>query len=728
MGDEILTRAYHSIITELEVPRVSKEEKSERRKIYTIREPKYYLTKDAIISHLKNKFKDAERIFEELKSRGFLIELSEQPEDFETNKFRTLHMDVLIRSSEIRTRWTDRRYIVTPKFMWDFVEAPSERDRKYLPEGGEKDILSSKLYNSIVHFFGDSKLTQDFISIMRKYLPSGLDGYQAYTLASMLESKNKIHVITAPTGAGKTEIFFLYILAWLMKNKYKYNKIKRVLLVYPRRTLSIDQSGRLIRLLKIASDYGYDFSFGLRDGHTPKKEKIKDGDAFRGIRCPICNGKLVYDLKSGSVRCDSCNNKLLFVKSTKEAMGKENPDVIITTMWALEVRMMDNTLNDLNINVFSDVGTIVVDEAHEYTGLSGGLVHHLIKLLTKLAKNDVNIIISSATMPSAIDFAFKLTGMSKSETQQYDFTEIKNKLQRSGITFSGRRLVLIGIFNINPRFSWSTYCQLWAVMMAFLNYAYSLDKKKTYKPQSIIFINNIKELRRTCLGYEENISLGEPRDHIIGPKEVGKPLPSIDPFCYWHFLAYKHREEIINRFINSERLEELTEKVAEMHSSVKDPEVRERVITSLESGKGLGVIFSTSSLELGVDYQNVSFILNVGFSNPLSLVQRIGRGGRKTNSLRTVLGIILFRNLPTETISIHRPDLKERLSPSYSSKEALLVATDNPQVIRRAKIIESISLLAKKGRSTYASGRAIKSINKLQEFLSEIIECMGGEK
>jgi len=735
MNDEILTKAYHSIITELEIPKVSQEKEIKSRKIYTIRNVEYYLTKDEIITHLRNKLRnnglEAERVFMELNSRGFLVELGDRPEDFEVNRFRTLHMDILVRSSEIRTMWSGLRYITTPRFMWDFVKTASERDRIYLPEIKGNNIVSSKLYASIRHFFGDSKLTQDFISILKEYLGGGLDGYQAYALASMLESKSKVHVITAPTGAGKTEIFFLYILAWLMKNKYQRNKARKVVLIYPRRTLSIDQSGRLIRLLKIASEHGYTFSFGLRDGHTQKKKNVRDGEPFRGIRCPECSGKLVYDIKSDSVRCSLCGTKLSFVKSTKEAMGREKPDVIVTTMWCLETRMLDNNPNDLNVHTFSEVGMVVVDEAHEYTGLGGGLVHHLIRLLTKLANDDINIIISSATIPSATDFASKLTGVPKSEIQQYDFTEIRRKLQRSGITFSGERLVLVGIFRINPRYSWSTYCQLWAVMMAFLNYAYSLDKRKIYKPQSLIFINNIKELRRTRIGYEENISLGEPRDHIIGPKEVGNPLPSLDPFCYWHFLAYKDRERVANIFNERKKLEELMERVEEMHSLVKDPKIREKVISALESGKDLGVIFSTSSLELGVDYPNVSFILNVGFSNPISLVQRIGRGGRKTNSLRTVLGIILFRNLPTETISIYRPDLKEKLSPSYSGRGELFIAADNPQVVRRAKLVESISLLAKRGIPTYASGKAIKSISKLQEFLSEVIEClkyMSGEE
>ena len=733
MTNEILSKAYHTIITELEIPKVSKN--SYQRGIYTIRDQEYVLKKEEIVSHLKNKFKitqnDAERLFGSLRSKGFLVELPEKPEQLTPELFRTLHMDVLVRSSEIRTYWLGLRYIVTPRFMWKFVNIPSERDRKYLPEGNPSVFPSYKLYNSLVNFFADKKLVQDYIRIMKDYLPSGLDGYQAYSLASMLESRRKLYVITAPTGAGKTEIFFLYILAWLMKN-YAENKSARVVLIYPRKSLSVDQSGRLIKLLKIANKYGYTLSFGLRDGHTPGKRhvsegEIKDGDPFREIRCPTCGNVLVYDLKNGTVRCNHCKDDFSFVKSTRNALGKDNPNVIITNMWALEVRMMDNTQHDININVFSDVGIIVVDEAHEYTGLSGGLVSNLIKLLLEFSRKDVKIIVSSATMPNALEFASKLTHISKRNAEHYDFSEIMKKLKEYNISFKGRRLVLIGIFDINPKYSWSTYCQLWAVMMSFLNYAYS-TAKIDYKPQSILFINNIKELRRTYLGYEENISLGEPRDHIIGPKEVGEPLSSIDSFSYWHYLPKSHRKELIQRFKKDQKLEELLEKAAEMHSQVKDEKAIDRVIRCLERGEGLGVVFSTSSLELGVDYQNVSFILNVGFRNPLSLIQRIGRGGRKTSTLKTVLGIILFRNTPSETLSIYRPDLNERLDPSSTGRvESLPVSTDNPQVLKRGMLVRSISMLAKNGKNTYASGKSIKTWDELEKFLSEIIELLGEE-
>ena len=110
----------------------------------------------------------------------------------------------------------------------------------------------------------------------------------------------------------------------------------------------------------------------------------------------------------------------------------------------------------------------------------------------------------------------------------------------------------------------------------------------------------------------------------------------------------------------------------------------------------------------------------------MSLVQRIGRGGRKSNTLRTVLGIILARNIPSESLTIHDPNITERLAPSFRSStvQSLPIATDNPQVIRRGILVSSISTLAKSGRKTYASREPIKTMHELREFMLEIIETM----
>lgn len=728
MDENLLVDAYQSIITDLERPKITKQTDGEN--INTIRDFDYYLQKEDMVSYFIDKFNvdrsSSEELFQTLLQRGFIVELPEEVDKENVDAFRSLHMDVLLRSAEIRTKWSYMRYIVSPKFLLHSVTSPSKQDRKYVPSS--EGLINNYLYNSIKEYFGLEKASDDYINILKDYLPQGLDGYQAYSLGRMLQSDKQLNVITAPTGSGKTEIFLLFILAKLIRSKAN-GESERAVFVYPRKTLSVDQSSRMIRLLKKANDYGYRLTFGLRDGTTPKKHEVKDGQLFRGIKCPECGSDLVYKIQNQSVRCDSCNSSLDFINSTRNSMGKNPPEMIVTNMWALEVRIMDNLEKDLNVDTFRDLGSLVIDEAHEYTGLGGGLISYLVNLILSTSEKNPKIIVSSATIPSPKEFASKISGIATDHCQIYDFNETAKKLNEDyGIQFTGKRLVIIGVFDINPRYSWSTYCMLWATMTSFLNYSYKLDAKK-HKPQSIVFINNIKELRRTYRGYEENISLGEPRDHLIGPQEYGQPLNSLDPYSYWHYLTLNSRNSVLNLFRNDQKLTTLLYRAGEMHTQATEDE-RKRVIESLSGeGEEIATVFSTSSLELGVDYKNVSFILNTGISNPLSLAQRIGRGGRDPNTMRTVLGIVLARNIPSEYLAINDPETVNRLTPAIPEDTAPLpIATDNPQVKKRGKLVEAISSIAKDGKRTYASGKPIKSWTKFKGFMSEIMKHMEGEQ
>jgi DEAD/DEAH box helicase domain-containing protein len=143
----------------------------------------------------------------------------------------------------------------------------------------------------------------------------------------------------------------------------------------------------------------------------------------------------------------------------------------------------------------------------------------------------------------------------------------------------------------------------------------------------------------------------------------------------------------------------------------------------LRSGEG-AVVLSTSSLELGVDYDGVGFVLNAGLDNPISLVQRIGRGGRGDRTARCVLGIILTRALPTEILKTYDENFMKAIANMSISGYKLFVTKDNPQIIKRRILIESIAKLAVEGKDTYESGASkgpIKNLETLQSFIQDII-------
>jgi DEAD/DEAH box helicase domain-containing protein len=722
-----LVNAYHAIIEGLEAPKIAGvNHPIKTGQWYPINDVEYILTKDEVTEFLlANGYEQgkAQKIFNELLARGFLLELNSY-DGRETIGYRSLHMDVLVRSSEIRTAPWASRYLLSTRFALVFTPMPSQSDRQ-IQVSAKRDFsngLSRELYEAALRFFnGDVSLTETFFRALHEHV-QGLDAYQVYALRELLASgeKDEVFVISAPTGSGKTEVFLLFALAWLLRKHYIEKRKDKVLLVYPRKALTVDQAFRVISLLDKAVSLGLQLRVGISDGDTPRKANLKGEIGFRGIRCPKCGAPLKLT-PQGQVKCDKCG-PFSFVKAVREEV--KDADIIATNPWALEVRTLDGNPNDLNAHALGDVGLLVVDEAHEYTGIRGGIFAALINLLRFIREQadggrGLRIIVSSATIPSPEEFASKLTGVPVSKVRVLTYETVLEEYPRA---ISGRRLVILGLFSMKPQYSWNTYCQLWAVLTTFLSHSYEQRKHAADVPtlQSVIFVNNIKELRRVKSGYLNNLSLGEPRDHL-DPQRVEEPT---NPFCYWHYAPAGARDQLRQAADSGDLQKHLEKRLAEIYSELSEQE-RASVIRRLKGHEAL-TILSTSSLEIGVDYEGVAFILNAGLENPISLVQRIGRGGRSDRTLRTVAGIILGRPIITEAFLLSSKDYRETLA-SLSvagDKYKLRVTTSNPRVQEREAIMKCVAKLALEGESTYASKKAIAYEQELIDFLEKILNCL----
>ena len=676
-----------------------------------------------------------EECFQRLLKEGFIVPVGEG--------YRSLHMDVAVRSAFIRTSPSSPPYVVSPRLALYEIPIPSREDRRIVPGrklGNELDKVEKELTNSIVGFFGKGgkDYAEVYMEFLRKHFGNGgLDAFQALALSKMLRESyspiGKTFIITSPTGSGKTEIFTLYLVAKLVKFIMEGNE-ERVVLVYPRKALSVDQAGRLIETLKLLNDilgrYGIErkITFGIRDGETPRdlgelrKNLRKGSNSFRGI---IGNDKkkFIYEIRNGKAVVSKDGVVYDFVVPLRKEMGRNPPTVLVTNTWALETRLLDNTKKDIGAWYFQNVSLVVFDEAHEYTGLGGALISGDIKLMRKVSDFPLDIVLSSATVPNPKDFAERLSG--QSGVVHVDFRENVEILEREyGIRFRGRRLVLMGIYDILPTVSWNTYTQLWTVYMSFLNYCYAKGGKD-YLPKSLVFIQSIKEIRRVKRGFNNNISLGEPKDHLY---VFGSKRSSTDPFSYAHYVPPTLWSQLDSIFSDENPyLGDLIDRVAMMYSELPKEE-RERVIRDLKEAKSdLATVLTTSSLELGVDYEGVSFILNVGFENPISLRQRIGRGGRSEASMRTVLGIILTKKVPTEAFLLYDPEIWDKLHPMQRQDEGGLIISDkNPQVRVRYLLTGAVVKMALAGEPTYASGSGLKGRDKIAKFLEKVLENVEG--
>ncbi len=208
--------------------------------------------------------------------------------------------------------------------------------------------------------------------------------YETLKIVNEMDINNKpAIVVTAPTGSGKTESFLLPMLNDLVSNPRKSNeKGVRAIILYPMNALVADQNKRLFSYLKGQSNV----SMFFYNSETPESKKYATDE---------------FD--------DKC-----FIKTRKEARDNP-PDIMITNYSMLEYILARP--NDFPL-IGDALRTIVVDEAHLYTGTLAAEVSLLLRRVTTKAKVDNSKILYIATTATISD--------NKQEQQDF-FSKFFNK-------------------------------------------------------------------------------------------------------------------------------------------------------------------------------------------------------------------------------------------------------------------------------------------------------------
>lgn len=218
----------------------------------------------------------------------------------------------------------------------------------------------------------DSKV----ISLFREKLKiDKLYSYQTEAIKFLF--KNRVTVVQAPTGAGKSLIYQIYYLNALLKNKKS-----RLIALFPTQALTKDQGRAFI---KLSQNNDLDIPPLLQS------ESLYFGVAKESVNLALFCGK---DDEAG--RKNSTQELLRKLKDINMLFG--TPDKLYVHLYKEQFKQF---LKDLEL--------IVIDEAHMATGIFGGNFAYLIRRLLKLAPK-AKLLIMSATFSNVEEFTKELCG------------------------------------------------------------------------------------------------------------------------------------------------------------------------------------------------------------------------------------------------------------------------------------------------------------------------------
>jgi DEAD/DEAH box helicase domain-containing protein len=186
-----------------------------------------------------------------------------------------------------------------------------------------------------------------------------LFSHQAEALAHLARDDNV--VVTTSTSSGKTWIYALQI-----ARNYRVDPDSTALCLYPMKALTRDQENELNT--KLRDDWGTDATIGVYDGDTTTERK-------RRIR--------------------------------------ENANVILTNPAGLNVYLPRHNQDSGWHRFYSNLELVVIDEGHEYSGVTGTHVAWIVRRLRRLLAHydaDPQFVITTATIGNPADHATQLTG------------------------------------------------------------------------------------------------------------------------------------------------------------------------------------------------------------------------------------------------------------------------------------------------------------------------------
>ena len=600
----------------------------------------------------------------QLESQNLLVQ-------YPDSTYRTMHMDLVYRAINIKTASWGRKIPLEFRLI-----KPRE---EFIPSFTE--IKLEELYQTTQL---PKDLAELLINALRNSGHQGLAFHQNYYLKKILTTDDKCYLLVSPTASGKSLIFYLAILVYVLKNLE--TKGTKAIILYPRKALASDQLMKFLKIITalntLLAEKGLrQITIGIDDGDTPRSsssEEVKKKYPFRGLKCinKDCNGTLRYEHKKDKVNivCDKCGKVYSEIIGTKEEMWSSSPDIIFSNLSALNRRLMMMPAQDI---LGHHLKWIVMDEAHVYREELGGHLHWLLKRIMArsqvILKGDVRFIISSATVYDPKSFVSKLLGL----TNGIYYEPYEEILKQSKEKF--RKLIINLILAPNPLRSAESLAEELALLLAVWGYS---NKKK-----GVLFVDNVSEVERLYDFVVKTIvtEREEHNDHI-NPEKVPEVNDITNPFS-WKSIAPS---------VTSIDPASLV-KIFGFHYGELPQEERIRVEDEFKR-KDSGFLFSTSTLELGIDIGDIAAI--VQYKVPItseSYIQRVGRAGRNDKVLRVALGMLVVTNSPSQIRYVMGDEYLRLIEP----KVEIPVAWENEEIKKQHLIFSLLDVLASQKYHTF---------------------------
>ncbi len=561
-----------------------------------------------------------------------------------------------------------------------FVEGKNKRE--FLSWAKEQGVI---IHEDVVNSY-------EHIDTFYKYQEEGI----IKIAKELKEKKGIVNIISVRTAGGKTETFAVPLINYCYENIEKIGT--KSLVFYPTKALANDQAARIFKSLysinkKLKEKGKRQITMGIYHGDIKKSSK-EEKELWVPFKCPKCNSQITF--KSEGIQnlalCSECGEDLSYLILTRYEIHKQIPDIIITNQDTLHYTLMNSPENHsifgrpikycencgesyLNKRIcpichkpllqiepqcFPEI--LVLDEIHMLGGAFGINTSMFLKRLIKMIggysgdqEYKPTFIGATATIKHPEEFAKQLFNSENISKIPFDEnTAYKDDISREEMVQREHLFILPRSYDSSDTLSYGVQYML----------KYFAENFKD-KPSILGFCESIKDNRNLIKLTKSRIPKIEGKSFLIGghTSQFEKDL----------------RAEIEKKFTRKE----------------------------------IDVLYATSTLEVGVDFDDINVLLLHGVPSSFNdYMQRVGRSGRKKDA------VVITTLRKWSSLDYFYLEKCKAMLETLSKKDKKFIV--DPPLNRNNEVIlkNHIRALFFDYLSSHPDTEKISSINDLREFLS----------